>query len=86
MNVAGRTAGHTPNELEDSVVVRDGESRYDYGEGSDVMRWGDYNGVSVDPTSGRFWTVSQYSPDIDVDPDAEERDPYHTHIAEVSFD
>ncbi|WP_227355190.1 hypothetical protein [Haladaptatus salinisoli] len=86
MEVAGRTAEHAPNELEDSVVVQDGESRYDYGEGYDVMRWGDYNGVSVDPTSGRFWTVSQYSPDVDVDPDAEGRDPYHTRIAEVSFD
>ncbi|MFB9804740.1 hypothetical protein ACFFQF_04505 [Haladaptatus pallidirubidus] len=86
MDVAGRTADYTPNGLEDSLVVQDGESRYDYGEGEEVMRWGDYNGVSVDPTTGRFWTVSQYSPDIDIDPDAEERDPYHTRIAEISFD
>ncbi|WP_458189515.1 hypothetical protein [Haladaptatus sp. NG-WS-4] len=86
MDVAGRTADDAPDELADSVVVQDGESRYDYGEGYDVMRWGDYNGVSVDPTTERFWTVSQYSPDIDVDPAAEERDPYHTRIAELSFE
>ncbi|WP_049971364.1 hypothetical protein [Haladaptatus cibarius] len=86
MDVAGRTADYTPNLLEDSVVVQDGESKYDYGEGQEVMRWGDYNGVSVDPTTGQFWTVSQYSPDINIAPEAEERDPYHTRIAEISFD
>ncbi len=69
-----------------SVVVQDGESRYDYGEGGDVMRWGDYNGVSLDPDEDSFWTVSQYSPDIDIPPEAEERDPYHTRIAELSFE
>ncbi|WP_435152529.1 hypothetical protein [Haladaptatus sp. DFWS20] len=69
-----------------SVVVQDGESRYDYGEGEEVMRWGDYNGVSLDPDEETFWTVSQYSPDIDIDPDVEERDPYHTRIAKISLD
>lgn len=86
MDVAGRTADHTPGELEDSLVVHEGLSRYDYGEGDPVKRWGDYNGVSQDPQTGRFWAVSQYSPDIDIPPEAEERDPYHTHIAEVFFD
>jgi hypothetical protein len=85
MNVSGRTADFTTGEIEDSVVVQDGESRYDYGEGSQTMRWGDYNGVSLDPKTGNFWTVSQYSSDINVSPDAERRDPYHTRIAEVYF-
>lgn len=85
MAVAGRTEWYDRNKLEDSIVVEEGKSRYDYGEGEDVMRWGDYNGISVDPHTGTFWTVSQYSPDIDIDPAAEERDPYHTRIAEVTF-
>ncbi len=85
MAVAGRTKWYTKNKLEDSIVVEEGKSRYDYGEGEEVMRWGDYNGISVDPRTGTYWTVSQYSPDIDIDPDAEERDPYHTRIAELSF-
>lgn len=90
MDAAGRTADHAQGELEDSVVVQPGESRYDFGEGFGTpfnpLRWGDYNGVSVDPSSGRFWTVAQYSPNIDIDPEAEERDPYHTRIAEIAFD
>jgi hypothetical protein len=86
MDVAGRTADFTQGEIEDRVIVQDGESRYDYGEGSQVMRWGDYNGVSLDPKTGNFWAVSQYSPDINIPPEAEQRDPYHTRIAEVYFD
>jgi hypothetical protein len=85
MDVAGRTADHTPNELEDSIVVEEGKSKYDALAGS-VERWGDYNGFSVDPASGRFWTVSQYSPDIDIPVEDPERDPYFTRIAEVYFD
>jgi hypothetical protein len=80
---AGRTADHTSGELEDAVVEA-GTSRYDVLPGA-VERWGDYNGVSVDPQSGRFWTVSQYSPDIDI-LDEDERDPYFTRIDEVDFD
>lgn len=86
MDVAGRTADFPQNSLEDSLVAQDGESSYDYGEGSNVMRWGDYNGVSVDPSSGTFWTVSQYSPAVEIPPSAEERDPYATRIAEVTFE
>lgn len=85
MDVAGRTADHTAGELEDNVVVEAGKSKYDALPGS-VERWGDYNGVSVDPASGRFWTVSQYSPDIDIPVADPERDPYFTRIAEVFFD
>ncbi|WP_276279443.1 hypothetical protein [Halorussus caseinilyticus] len=88
--VSGRTSDYAQGRLEDSLVVQDGESNYDFGEGfgtlANPLRWGDYNGVSVDPSSGRFWTVSQYSPDVEVPPEAEERDPYHTRIAEVYFD
>ncbi|SEQ83458.1 hypothetical protein [Natrinema salaciae] len=86
MDVSGRTANFSQNVLEDAVVVQDGKSHYNYDEKAESMRWGDYNGVSVDPETGRFWAVSQYSPDINIPPEAERRDPYHTRIAEVSFD
>ncbi|MFC5367779.1 hypothetical protein [Salinirubrum litoreum] len=89
MDVAGRTADHTAGELEDSVVVEEGKSPYTAlpnDQFGPVERWGDYNGVSVDPSSGRFWTVSQYSPDIDIPESDPERDPYFTRIAEVSFE
>ena len=83
MDVAGRTADFTPGEIEDSVIVEEGKSKYDALEGTEE-RWGDYNGVSVDPKTGRFWAVSQYSPDTNEPVNG--RDPYHTRIAEVYFD
>jgi hypothetical protein len=88
MDVAGRTADYTAGELEDGIVIESGKSKYValpnevYGP---VERWGDYNGVSVDPQSGRFWTVSQYSPDRDIPESDPQRDPYFTRIAEVYF-
>ena len=85
MDVAARTANTSSGELADSIVVEEGKSPY-VALDSRVQRWGDYNGVSVDPSSGRFWTVSQYSPDVDIPPEADERDPYATRIAEMEFD
>jgi len=85
MDIAGRTADFTPGEIEDSVVVQDGESKYDALPGP-VERWGDYNGFSVDPQTGNFWTVSQYSPNENIPVEEDMRDPYHTRIAEVFFD
>lgn len=84
MDVAGRTAAFTPGQIEDSVVVEEGKSKY-VALDRRLQRWGDYNGVSVDPETGHFWAVSQYSPDINIPPKADRRDPYHTRIAEVSF-
>ena len=83
-DVAGRTAGFTLGEIEDSVIVQDGESKYN-ALPSPVERWGDYNGVSLDPTTENFWTVSQYSPDINIPVEKDTRDPYATRIAEVAF-
>ena len=89
MDVAGRTSDYDEGLLEDSIVVEEGKSKYEalpnevYGP---IERWGDYNGVSVDPASGRFWTVSQYSPDIDIPESDPQRDPYFTRVAEVYFD
>lgn len=89
MDVAGRTADHTQGELEDSIVVEEGKSKYvalPNGVYGPVERWGNYNGVSVDPSSGRFWTVSQYSPDLDIPESDPQRDPYFTRIAAVEFE
>lgn len=89
MDVAGRTADHTTGEMEGAIVVEEGKSTYmalPNAEFGPVERWGDYNGVSVDPSSGRFWTVSQYSPDIDILESEDTRDPYFTRIAEVDFE
>ncbi|WP_435079867.1 hypothetical protein [Halococcus sp. AFM35] len=85
MDVAGRTADFTPGEIEDSVAIQDGESKYNALPGP-VERWGDYNGASLDPQTKNFWTVSQYSPNINIPVDEETRDPYATRIAEVFFD
>lgn len=85
MDVSGRTNGHTHGELEDSRIVQEGKSKYDAVAGP-VERWGDYNGISIDPQSDRFWAVSQYSPDIDIPVEEDERDSYATRIAEVSFE
>lgn len=84
MDVGGRTASTPQGELEGAIVVEDGKSKYDALSGPEE-RWGDYNGVSVDPSSGTFWTVSQYSPEIDIPTEEDERDPYFTRIAEVEF-
>ncbi len=85
MDVAGRKRWSPENQLSDSATVQQGSSPYDYG-GGETMRWGDYNGISVDPISRTFWTVSQYSPDVDIPPENDARDPYHTRIANVSFE
>lgn len=80
MDVAAQTDTSQPGELQEHVVVQEGETPYDYG--ADVMRWGDYNGIDIDPSSGVFWTIAQYAPpEEDKDDDAE----YETRIVEVSL-
>lgn len=83
MDVAGRTDDYTSGQIEDSVVIREGESPYVVFEDDPVQRWGDYWGVSVDPETGRFWNIAQYSTDIDFDDDF---DLYATQIAETTFE
>ncbi|MFB6135997.1 MAG: hypothetical protein ABEJ04_04490 [Halobacteriaceae archaeon] len=80
MAVAGRREGTASGEMADATVVQPGVTAYDYG--APVMRWGDYNGVAIDPGTGRYWCVSQYSP-----PPNEEVpvDTFATRIAEASF-
>ncbi len=81
MKVAGRTDGYDAGKLQGSLTVQSGESAYDYGES--VMRWGDYNGISVDSKTGRYWAISQYSPDANP---TDSTDPYDTRVAEFDFE
>lgn len=80
MEVAGRPDGFPRGQLSDSVVVQAGGSAvHSRGPG---VRWGDYNGVAVDPVNpDRYWCASQYSPAADALPDR-----YDTRIAQVAFD
>lgn len=85
IEVAGRTSDFPEGALEDFAVVKNGETEYDYvnpGEGdpgSQTMRWGDYNGISVDPDDGSYWVISQYANDPDT------VQTYRTRIANVDF-
>lgn len=59
------------DEVDEFEVYQPGTDDYDYvdpGEGDQtpqVMRWGDYNGIEIDP-SGTFWFTAQYTPASDI--------------------
>jgi hypothetical protein len=95
IEAAGRTADFQQGLMEDYEVVREGVDDYDYvnpGEddnGPQTMRWGDYNGVSIDPDGEGIWIVSQYAstPDaVEGAPETIRDDYYTTRIAEVVFE
>lgn len=89
IEATGRTTDSPAGEMEGTVAVREGTSPYEHPtkfDGRDPAQWGDYMGISVHPTTGRFWLTGQYSPDFDVALDGEDPDRYATHVAEVSFD
>lgn len=84
IEVAGRTSGFHDGKLEDFAIVREGESAYDLATDgvdrtSQVMRWGDYNGIQIDPDGNGYWVISQYA----NDPETELT--YGTQIANVDF-
>ncbi|MFB6070518.1 MAG: hypothetical protein ABEJ76_05785 [Halanaeroarchaeum sp.] len=97
MEVAARTPADPAGDVGAFQVVQEGVDDYDYvdgpaGEpdtGPQVMRWGDYNGISPDPADGGFWIVSQYA--STPSPRAEEKDylddsDYDTRIAYVTLE
>jgi hypothetical protein len=97
VEVAGRTADFQQGVMEDYEVVKNGVDDYDYQDGPtgepdngpQVMRWGDYNGVSVDPDGESIWVVSQYAstPDeVENEPEYIRDNYYTTRIAEISFE
>lgn len=86
VSAVGRTRGHEAGRMEDRVTVQKGRSAYDYG--GTTMRTGDYSGISVDPETGRYWGVAEYSPAFDPsgeNPAEREVDRWRTRIAELSF-
>lgn len=94
VETAGRTDGYDAGELQDHAVVQPGEVAYNYddtkgggpGGETNVLRWGDYNGVAVDPVDGSYWVIGQYA----KDPTPEQAGPteselYGTRIANVTI-
>lgn len=92
--VAARTAATPTGEVGAFEVLQAGVDDYDYvdgeegedDEGAQVMRWGDYNGASIDPTDGSFWVTAQYTPTPadDTHPDEHLIDnDYATRIGKV---
>jgi hypothetical protein len=89
IKVAGRTADFTRGKIEDSLIIQKGESPMEHPPSfgrRDPVWWQDYTGVSVHPSTGKFWVTAQYSPDFDVSSDSDQPDRYQTRIAEVSFE
>lgn len=96
VEVAGRTDGLETGKLQDRVVVQPGEVAYNYddtdgdiGPGGEetVLRWGDYNGVAVDPNDKSYWVIGQYAKDPTPDTEGPiESELYGTRIANITFD
>ena len=96
VEVAGRTPDFQEGVMEDYEVVKEGVDDYDYQDGPagepdngpQLMRWGDYNGVSIDLDGESIWVVSQYaSTPESVEGESEfVRDNFYTtRIGEVVF-
>jgi len=60
--VAGREAGDPPGTLQATETVRAGVDYYVRTFGGSKNRWGDYSGISVDPTDDSiFWVFNEYA-------------------------
>jgi hypothetical protein len=58
----GRRAADPVGQLQASMLLKAGVANYLGLDGSGRNRWGDYNGISVDPDSGReIWFYSEYA-------------------------
>jgi len=61
VGVAGQAAGAPRNQLLSAETLQDGAGPYVLLDGSGRNRWGDYNGITVDPIDGRFWVIGEYA-------------------------
>ncbi len=59
--VAGQAAGAPRNQLLPVASLQDGAGPYILLDRSGRNRWGDYNGIAVDPVDGRFWVIGEYA-------------------------
>lgn len=57
IGAAGRQALDPPGTLQDELIAKNGETTYTYF--SD--RWGEYTGMTIDPTGSIFWYAGIYS-------------------------
>lgn len=57
-----RTTSMPPGTLSGSKLLQAGKANYIKHFGSGRNRWGDYNGIWIDPSDGNnFWMISQYA-------------------------
>ncbi|MDB5173968.1 MAG: Hemolysin-type calcium-binding repeat family protein [Phycisphaerales bacterium] len=67
----GRRASDPAGTVENSAAVAEGQDGYVRTFGGGVNRWGDYSGISVDPSDDKtFWIYNQYALTRDPAPDA----------------
>ena len=59
--VTGRTATDTPGTVQASETIKAGEDFYIRTFGGPRNRWGDYSGISLDPTDGSFWVFNEFA-------------------------
>ncbi len=57
----GRKGTDPVNTLQGSAQLRAGQGCYARLDGSSRNRWGDYNGISWDPSTGRAWIFSEFA-------------------------
>ena len=59
---AGRLVSDPPGAIDSSVVYRNGLDYYYRTFGGGSNRWGDYSGISIDPSdNSTFWVFNQYA-------------------------
>ena len=60
--VTGRQPGDAPGTVQGSETVKAGEGPYERFFGGSRNRWGDYSGISVDPSNDKFfWVFNQFA-------------------------
>ncbi len=72
----GRKSDQPPGDIQNSKVLKTGDSSYFAPDGINRNRWGDYNGIGLDPTDDSVWIISEI-------PDAPTR--WSTHVGRVKF-
>lgn len=74
---AGRKASDPAGIFSPSAVLHSGESNYAVTfKGTNIGRWGDYNGIAVDTANQTFWMYSEF---------AKASDEWNTVIGQVSY-
>jgi len=60
--VTGRKTSDAPGTVRASEIVHEGEAPYLRTFGGPLNRWGDYSGISIDPTNDDFaWAFNEYA-------------------------